>query len=248
MQSAEYEIMFCVEETHWWYRALHQLIFDSLERELPDWREKTILDAGCGTGVILKQLGNADKNVGVDIAAEAISLCQRRGLTNVRQADIAALPFDDASFDAVICSSVVYHQWVADVTSAMREVGRVLRPDGLLFVNVPAFRFLHSAHDEAVMTARRFTKKEIRSLLVANGFTIRRLTYWTTLLFPLAVLARTLGGSKTGRDFESAETSLMYRLLAKIMTLELGLLRYVSFPFGVALFAAARKPACNSND
>ena len=248
MQSAEYEIMFCVEETHWWYRALHQLIFDSLERELPNWREKTILDAGCGTGVILKQLGNADKNVGVDIAAEAISLCQRRGLTNVRQADIAALPFDDASFDAVICSSVVYHQWVADVTSAMRELGRVLRPDGLLFVNVPAFRFLHSAHDEAVMTARRFTKKEIRSLLVANGFTIRRLTYWTTLLFPLAVLARTLGGSKMGRDFESAETSLMHRFFAKIMTLELSLLRSVSFPFGVALFAVARKPAGASHD
>ena len=248
MQSAEYEIMFCVEETHWWYRALHQLIFDSLERELPNWREKTILDAGCGTGVILKQLGNADKNVGVDIAAEAISLCQRRGLTNVRQADIAALPFDDASFDAVICSSVVYHQWVADVTSAMRELGRVLRPDGLLFVNVPAFRFLHSAHDEAVMTARRFTKKEIRSLLVANGFAIRRLTYWTTLLFPLAVLARTLGGSKMGRDFESAETSLMHRFFAKIMTLELSLLRSVSFPFGVALFAVARKPAGASHD
>jgi SAM-dependent methyltransferase len=248
MQSAEYEIMFCVEETHWWYRALHQLIFDSLERELPNWREKTILDAGCGTGVILKQLGNADKNVGVDIAAEAISLCQRRGLTNVRQADIAALPFDDASFDAVICSSVVYHQWVADVTSAMRELGRVLRPGGLLFVNVPAFRFLHSAHDEAVMTARRFTKKEIRSLLVANGFAIRRLTYWTTLLFPLAVLARTLGGSKMGRDFESAETSLMHLFFAKIMTLELSLLRSISFPFGVALFAVARKPAGVNHD
>jgi SAM-dependent methyltransferase len=248
MQSAEYEIMFCVEETHWWYRALHQLIFDSLERELPDWREKTILDAGCGTGVILKQLGNADKNVGVDIAAEAISLCQRRGLTNVRQADIAALPFDDASFDAVICSSVVYHQWVADVTSAMRELGRVLRPDGLLFVNVPAFRFLHSAHDEAVMTARRFTKKEIRSLLVANGFAIRRLTYWTTLLFPLAVLARTLGGSKMGRDFESAETSLMHLFFAKIMTIELSLLRNVSFPFGVALFAVAKKPTVGGCD
>jgi len=182
------------------------------------------------------------------MAGEAISLCQRRGLTNVRQADIAALPFDDASFDAVICSSVVYHQWVADVTSAMRELGRVLRPDGLLFVNVPAFRFLHSAHDEAVMTARRFTKKEIRSLLVANGFAIRRLTYWTTLLFPLAVLARTLGGSKMGRDFESAETSLMHRFFAKIMTLELSLLRSVSFPFGVALFAVARKPAGASHD
>ena len=185
MRPGEYEVMFRVEGRHWWYRALHRLIFDTLEKELPDWREKTILDAGCGTGAILKKLGNPGKNVGVDLAPEAISFCQKRGLPNVQQANICAMPFADASFDAAICSSVLYHQWVEDVTGAVRELQRVLRPGGLLLLNVPAFEFLHSAHDEAVMTARRFRKNEIRSLLLENGFTIRRLTYWTTLLFQI---------------------------------------------------------------
>jgi len=36
MQPSEYEIMFRMEETHWWYRALHRLIFDTSERELPE--------------------------------------------------------------------------------------------------------------------------------------------------------------------------------------------------------------------
>jgi len=241
MQSAEYGTMFRVEETHWWYRALHRLIFQTLDAELPSWRQKKILDVGCGTGSILERLGNPEKNVGVDLAPEAISFCHERGLNNVLQADICALPFADASFDAVICSSVLYHEWVKDVSGAVREMHRVLRPSGLLLLNVPAFRFLHSAHDEAVMTARRFRKSEIRTFLLENGFAIGRLTYWTTLLFPLAVLARTFGGSTTGRDFESAETSFMHRFFAKIMTLELGLLRNVSFSFGVALFAVARK-------
>src|ERR1051326_1740899 len=98
MQPAEYEIMFRVEESHWWYRALHRLIFDFLERELPDWRNKEILDAGCGTGAILKQLGNPGRNGGVDLAAVAISFCRRRALDNVQQGDICALPFADASF------------------------------------------------------------------------------------------------------------------------------------------------------
>ena len=241
MQPDEYGTMFRVEETHWWYRALHRLIFDTLEKELPDWREKKILDVGCGTGSILKQLGNPEKNVGVDLAAEAISFCRERGLNNVQQADIYALPFSDASFDAVICSSVLYHKWVKDVSGAAREMHRVLRLGGLLLLNVPAFRFLHSAHDEAVMTARRFRKKEVQGLLVENGFAIRRLTYWTTLLFPLAIVARTLGGSKTGRDFEAAETSFTLRFFAKIMALEIGVLKKTSLPFGVALFAVARK-------
>jgi ubiquinone/menaquinone biosynthesis C-methylase UbiE len=148
------------------------------------------------------------------------------------------LPFEDASFDAVICSSVLYHEWVADVAGAIREMHRVLRPDGVLVINVPAFRFLHSAHDDAVMTARRFRKPEIRELL--NDFRIRRLTYWTTLLFPLAVVARTLGGSKMGRDFESTD-SWSQKALGAIMSLELRLLRRASFPFGVALLAVARK-------
>src|SRR5712691_1866215 len=178
MQSAEYGTMFRVEETHWWYRALHRLIFQTLDAELPSWRQKKILDVGCGTGSILERLGNPEKNVGIDLAPEAISFCRERGLNNVLQADICALPFADTSFDAVICSSVLYHQWVGDVGGAVREMHRVLRPGGVLLINVPAFPFLRSAHDEAVMTARRFRKAEIRQLLLAQSFEIRRLTYW----------------------------------------------------------------------
>ncbi|HMF45995.1 MAG TPA: methyltransferase domain-containing protein [Candidatus Udaeobacter sp.] len=243
MQPEEYGVMFRAEETHWWYHALHQLIFQTLESEVPDWRGKKTLDAGCGTGSILKRLGNPAKNVGVDLAPEAVSFCQQRGLTNVQRANICALPFVNASFDVVVCSSVLYHQWVEDPAAAVRELHRVLRPGGLLLLNVPALRFLHSAHDEAVMTAHRFSKSEIRQLLRDNGFAICRLTYWTTLLFPLAVIARTLGGSATGRDFHFAADSLPNRLFTRIMALELRLLKRASLPIGVALLAAARKQA-----
>jgi SAM-dependent methyltransferase len=241
MQPDEYEIMFRVEETHWWYGALHRLIFHALEEELPDWREKEILDVGCGTGVILTRLGNPDKNAGVDLSPVAVAFCRERGLNNVMEGDISALPFPDQSFDAVICSSVLYHQWVGDVGDAVSEMYRILRPSGVLLINVPAFRFLHSAHDDAVMTARRFRKEEIRRLLQKNGFIIRRLTYWTTLLFPLAVIARTFRVSKAGRDFEIEGKSLMNRVFSQIMAVELDLLKTISFPFGVALFALARK-------
>jgi SAM-dependent methyltransferase len=241
MRRDEYATMFRVEETHWWYKALHRLIFQTLEAELPDWREKEIVDVGCGTGAILKQLGNPEKNVGIDLAPEAISFCRQRGLNNVQQGDIHALPFPDASFDAVICSSVLYHQWVSDLEGAMREMHRVLRPDGVLLINVPAFPFLHSAHDEAVMTARRFRKREIQQLLQEQNFKIRRLTYWTTFLFPFAIAARTLGGSKMGRDFEAEGASFTQRVFTRIMTLELYLLRKIPLPFGVALLAVAKK-------
>lgn len=237
--------MFQAEQTHWWYRALHRLLFQNLQRFLPDWRDKKILDAGCGTGAILNLLGNPDRNVGVDLAPEAIAICRNRGLTNVQREDICALPFANDSFDAIICSSVLYHAWIPDVSVALRELHRVLRPGGLLLINLPAFSFLHSAHDDAVLTARRFRKPEVASLLTTNGFAIRRLTYWTTLLFPLAIAARTLGTSTTGRDFHSETKSgkVTNPIFNLIMSFELGLLRHLSLPFGVALFAAATKRA-----
>ncbi|PYJ49018.1 MAG: hypothetical protein DME85_01060 [Verrucomicrobia bacterium] len=61
----------------------------------------------------------------------------------------------------------------------------------------------------------------------------------------MAVLARTLNWSKTGRDFSGVGTSFEFtdRLFPKIMALELGLLKKVSLPFGVDLFAVARSQA-----
>jgi ubiquinone/menaquinone biosynthesis C-methylase UbiE len=241
MRPNEYETMFRVEETHWWYRALHRLIFQVLESELPDWRDKRILDVGCGTGAILQRLGNPAKNVGIDLAPEAVSLSKQRGLNNVRHGDVCALPFSDASFDAVICSSVLYHQWVGDVEGAVREMYRVLCPGGVVLINVPAFPFLRSQHDEAVMTARRFRKEDLRNLLRKQSFEIRRLTYWTTFLFPLAIAARTFGASKMGRDFETSGESLIQCAFGQVMKFELHALRYISLPFGVALFAVARR-------
>src|SRR5262245_55434843 len=120
MEQAEYATMFRVEETHWWYRAQHQLIFQTLNAEMPNWRDKKILDAGCGTGAILQQLGSPERNWGIDLAPESIEFCRKRGLTNVRHGDVNALPFDDASFDAVISSSVIYHDWVPNVARALQ--------------------------------------------------------------------------------------------------------------------------------
>lgn len=242
MQPAEYEIMFRAEERHWWYRALHRLIFRELAVHLPDWKNKAILDAGCGTGAVLQQLGNAEKHLGIDLASEAICFCRQRGLQNAQQGDIMSLPFANESFDAIICSSVLYHRWVRDVPQALHELHRVLRPDGLLVLNLPAYEFLRSPHDEAVFTAQRFTAKSVRSLLCDSGFRIRKLTYWTTLLFPLAVLARTLRASSKGRDFDGYSSLGWHNTFFDwLMRFELHLVRRVPMPFGVALFCVAQK-------
>jgi SAM-dependent methyltransferase len=243
VRPAEYEILFRVEDGHWWYRQLRRVLHWHLQRYLPAWREGAILDAGCGTGANLASLAGPGRRVGLDLAPAALRHARSRGLSELVRGDVSRLPFPDARFDAAISLSVLYHQWVPDPGAALRELHRVLRPRGLLLVDVPAHPSLHSPHDEAVMTARRFTAGGLRNLVAASGFTILRLTHWNTLLFPAVWAARRLRLSASGRDFETTapHDAGRNRALDALMRVEAGLWRAAPLPFGVSLHCVARR-------
>jgi SAM-dependent methyltransferase len=100
-----------------------------------------LLDAGCGPGSITVGLASAvapgdvvGVDFSVDVLEEGRALAAERGLTNLRfeAADVLALPFPDASFDAVFAHTLLEH--VGDGVSALRELRRVLRPGGVIGV------------------------------------------------------------------------------------------------------------------
>lgn len=248
MKPAEYAIMRQVEESHWWYRALRRVLFYQLQEYLPAWRGAAILDGGCGTGANLARLGNHALHVGIDLAPEAVAFCAQRGLKNLVRGDVTTLPFSDGSFAGVVSASVLYHGWVTDVDQAVRECHRVLREGGVLLLELPAGKSLSSAHDVAVFTARRFTKREVCEILRAHGFRVLRASYWNTLLFPVIWVVRRLGVLKSGRDFgeSSGPSPLVNGILDLIMRVEFCLFRRVSLPFGVSLSCVAVKAAARS--
>jgi ubiquinone/menaquinone biosynthesis C-methylase UbiE len=89
-----------------------------------------LLDIGCGGGV--NALAFAERRwtvTGADVSAAQLELAQGRGI-EVVEADAAALPFEDASFDAAV--SIFTHTDIDDFAGAMRETARVLRPRGRL--------------------------------------------------------------------------------------------------------------------
>jgi arsenite methyltransferase len=98
-----------------------------------------VLEVGCGTGVLARQIGRwpqVDSVVGVDVAQ---SLLEKAGalakdLTNVsfREADARALPFDDETFEVVVFDSTLSH--VPGPSDALAEAFRVLQPSGRLGV------------------------------------------------------------------------------------------------------------------
>ncbi|MBX3412076.1 MAG: class I SAM-dependent methyltransferase [Pirellulales bacterium] len=244
MKTQEYDVLSRVEEGHWWYRALRRVIFANLDRYLTDWQDKPILDAGCGTGGNLSRLGQNSQTVGIDYSPDALRFCRRRGLMNLVRADVSAIPLHDRSFDAVLSTHVLYHAWVKDVSRPLDEFHRVLRERGMLFLELPAYDSLYSTHDDAVMTARRFTAGRLRPLLEAAGFRIVRLSYWNSLLLPPIWLARrVLPSKKSESDFNDGTLPAwpVNAALDLAMRFEHGLSRVVNLPAGVTLSCVAQR-------
>jgi ubiquinone/menaquinone biosynthesis C-methylase UbiE len=107
----------------------------------------TLLDVGCGTGSYTAALAEHGWEVtGVDISEDMLRRARERGVTAVH-ADATALPFEDASFDAVV--SVLTNTDLDDLAGVVAEIVRVLRPGApLVFLAVhPCFVGPHSVYD-----------------------------------------------------------------------------------------------------
>lgn len=91
-----------LEGSLWWYRGLRALIIQVLSAHAPDAVD--LLDAGCGTGGMLKAIGDAKHGAnlnGIDLSAAACAFARRKTGAQVVQGSVDALPFPDGSFDEI---------------------------------------------------------------------------------------------------------------------------------------------------
>jgi SAM-dependent methyltransferase len=250
MEYAEYKIMYEAEDTHWWYRGMRGAMFTLLRLHPGHRREPLILDAGCGTGGTLSALRSANYSrlEGFDLNPIALEFCQKRGLDHVRLGSITDIPYPDATFDVVISCDVVTDAGTDNEATALRELYRVLRPGGRLFLNLPAFAYLRSEHDRATDVARRVTRREIIAKLENAGFNVRRASYWNMFLFPVVIAVRLLRREDAKQMEDPARSDIVLppgpvnTLLSALVLLETKLMRYVNLPFGSSVVTLAVKP------
>jgi ubiquinone/menaquinone biosynthesis C-methylase UbiE len=240
VDAAEYALMDAVEDRMWWYRAMHGHALRALE-SLPAGAR--VLDAGCGTGGFLARLREARPEAelyGVEFAEGAAARAAAKAGAHIVCGTVNALPFPDTCFDAVTSLDVICHAGV-EPSEALAEFRRVLRPGGLLVLNLPGHEWLKSAHDLRVHNARRFECSGIRALLEAAGFASPDARHWNSLLLPLMVLQRKV----LARDEADASDVTPYPAwldasLLTICRLEAALLRAgLRFPAGGSLIITA---------
>jgi ubiquinone/menaquinone biosynthesis C-methylase UbiE len=198
VEPAEYDLMDAAEARMWWYRALHARVADALaDRPGPPG---PLLDAGCGTGGLLARLaGRGRPLAGLDFNPGAARRAAAKSGAAAAAGDANRLPFADGAFTALTSCDVLCHRAV-DPPAALAEFRRVLAPGGTLVLNLPAYAWMHSAHDERVHNSRRFTAGAARALVAAAGFAAIRTRYWNALLLPLMVVQRKVLKSDAAQD------------------------------------------------
>jgi len=245
MNLDEYEIMYRVENAHWWYVSLRGMI-DLYWRRYAAKSPVRVLDVGCGTGAVIEWFSKQDGvwATGIDYSFEAVRFCRKRGQIRSAAASANELPFGDNGFDAVVSFDVLCHRSIPDPRVPLREMCRVLRPGGMLLLNLPAYQWIYSSHDVAVHTVRRFTKNGAFDLLDAAGLQPVAATYWNTFLFPAIVAVRLWRrlAPPTQSDLATGGEGAMNRLLGGVLRAERALARRFPLPFGLSVFVAARKP------
>jgi len=243
MNPHEYSLMFSLEDRHWWYRGLRALLAQ-FWRKYMRIEHPRALDAGCGTGAVLDWLKNKTQRepVGLDLSPLALRFSRQRGRTHTMLGSVEALPFAAETFDTAVSFDVLYHRNVKQKDRALREIHRVLKPSGLLFMNLPAYQWLYSSHDAAVQTDKRFTRPEVLQLLRASAFVPLECAYWNTLLFPPIALVR-LWRKTAQPDQSDLATSggLSDQLFSSALAIERKLIRVAPMPFGLSIFSVAKK-------
>lgn len=241
----EYLKLAQVEDRMWYFRALHAHVDDALGAD--EIVTRRVLDAGCGTGGLIRRLAAKRNNLtwtGLDVEPLAVTLARERTAgsgADICEGSVAALPWFDGYFDAVVSADVLYH--LEDDTAALSEFFRVLKPGGLVVINVPAYPWLWSYHDVATHAKRRYGRAELLEKIAAAGFAAVRARHWNSFPLPLVILRRKLLPAPQGGSDVQLLPAPLEAIFNLGMTLERAAMRAgARMPWGSSLLAVARKP------
>jgi SAM-dependent methyltransferase len=245
LNPSEYELMFQVEQKHWWYLGMQGITETLLRDRYPNRGNLDILDAGCGTGFAMTgYLPNYGTVTGIDISRLALDFCLQRGASRLGRGSVLQLPFADACFDLVTSFDVLYEDSVLDDDAVLEEFFRVLRPGGRVLLRLPAYDWLRGQHDRVIHTARRYQRRQVISMLQASKFEVELASHANMFLFPMALIKRVfdqLFKNHPPTSDLAFPVGPVNALLGKILALEAPLIRKYRLPFGLSIIAIAKK-------
>ena len=159
----------------------------AIKNYLPKNRNITILDFGCGTGIFIGKLKEANPQshlIGIDISREGIKQAKKK-FPDVKfhvVQDGQIFPLIDSSVDFILATDVIEHVYETDKTLA--EFYRILKPNGKLLLTTPYHGLIKNLiivlfafekiFDPLEAHIRFYTKKSLFQILKKQGFEINK--------------------------------------------------------------------------
>ena len=226
-------------EHHWWFRMRERWILQVLRRSCPAEGWGSILDVGCGDGVLFDRLIEFGDVEGVETSREIVDPA------NPHFQKIHIGPFDDSfrpdkQYSLVLLLDVLEH--LTDPADALRRCMALLKPGGSLVITVPAFNLVWTNHDVLNQHVTRYRKDTLFPLLKQAGLRVAESEYWFQWTFLVKLAERLIE-----KMFRLPPTNPVIpapsanRALCSVCSIEHSLLGPLHLPFGTTLFVRCSK-------
>jgi SAM-dependent methyltransferase len=226
---------------------------EALDRWVPE-RRRTILEVGCSGGHFLRELAAARPEAEIIGADYTLASLERLGhsLSGIPllQFDLTRCPLPDCSVDAAVLLNVLEHIEADEL--ALDQLARILRPGGIMILEVPAGPSLYDAYDQHLMHFRRYAMGGLVASVQAAGFEVLARNHLGFGLYPPFWLAKKLSRFNPERDTGKLEQRVKLSMSASrsivgigplAMAAERWLRRRFYLPVGIRCLLVARKPA-----
>jgi len=241
MNIKMYRIFFEIQKKHWWFVTKKRIVLDTIKRYSNGNDNTKVLDIGCGSGLMLNALEDVGQTYGMDMSDDAINFSKEIFNGKVEKGALPdQIPYEECFFDLITALDVIEH--VDRDIDSLKAMRSCLVSGGKAVITVPAYMFLWSEFDEINEHKRRYTLTELNTKLVQAGFTVEKISYYNTLLFPIVFAVRMLNNilKRDGASDVDMPSRPINFVLEKIFGIEKYLLKFVNLPFGVSVLAVVR--------
>jgi len=231
------------EKTYFYFKFKRNLILDLIQKYSIIDRKSCILEIGPGRGVLISEFKTLFKDAQFDVV-EPNKEFHPFLIKIVRKIYPFCLEHLKISkkqkYDVIVMLDVLEH--IKDDASAIRKIKTLLKKDGYLILTIPANKFLYSYHDMFLGHYRRYSKKEIVSLLKRNGFRIVFASFYNTVFFlPVIVLRKILSKLFRPKRSDTNRLAIFNPFLYFLCSVERILIKKVPLPFGLGIIIISQK-------
>ena len=239
MEEYFYNLLYKHENEHWWYWVRRKLVHKLIRLYKPSLSQLTILDIGCGTGKLSKEMKQYGKVVSIDKSEQAIKFCKQNGL-DAEQSSIENYKADK-QFDIIVALDILEH--CQDDKKAIEKINKLLKDGGIAIIFVPALKIFWGRQDIVSHHFRRYTYDNLRFVFQNSGFMVLTQSYFNFFLAgPIFVARKITNLLNTKFDSElKYNNSVINSVCRFIFNIETCLIPKIKLPFGVSLLGVYKK-------